>query len=91
MPRLLAAVAASASLSLALPPGAAGAAPAAPFQVPFPCGETWTGSTRAGHSPSAKSVDFNRNPDAGAPVRTARSRVFRGVCLLSTKSMTSTR
>lgn len=68
MPRLLAAVAASASLSMALPPGAAGAAPAAPFQVPFPCGEAWTGSTRAGHSPSAKSVDFNRNPDAGAPV-----------------------
>ncbi len=38
------------------------------YQMPFPCGETWTGSTRAGHSPSPHSIDWNRNPDLGAPV-----------------------
>lgn len=37
------------------------------FQVPFPCSETWTGSTRSGHSP-ANAVDFNRNPDEGQQV-----------------------
>lgn len=37
------------------------------FQVPFPCSETWTGSTRSGHSP-ANAVDFNRSPDEGQQV-----------------------
>lgn len=41
--------------------------PVTTFQVPFPCADTWTASTRAGHSPSAKSVDFNRTGDLGAP------------------------
>jgi hypothetical protein len=35
------------------------AQPITPYQMPFPCGETWSGSTRAGHSPSVRSVDFN--------------------------------
>lgn len=50
----------------AAPAGAA--APATPFQMPFPCGETWSGGTRAGHSPSINAIDWNRNPDLGAPV-----------------------
>jgi murein DD-endopeptidase MepM/ murein hydrolase activator NlpD len=33
--------------------------PTTPYEMPFPCGETWSGSTRAGHSPSVRSVDFN--------------------------------
>lgn len=66
--RMLAPLAGAACLVLVGAGVAAKVAPVTPYQVPFPCGETWTGSTRAGHSPSAKSVDFNRNPDLGAPV-----------------------
>jgi murein DD-endopeptidase MepM/ murein hydrolase activator NlpD len=35
------------------------AQPLTPYEMPFPCGEVWTGSTRAGHSPSIRAVDFN--------------------------------
>ena len=31
--------------------------------MPFPCGQTWTGSTRGGHSPSTRSIDWNRTDD----------------------------
>jgi hypothetical protein len=31
--------------------------------MPFPCGQTWTGSTRSGHSPSWYAVDWNRPDD----------------------------
>lgn len=44
-------------------------APVTPYEMPFPCGETWTGSTRRGHSPSERSVDFNYpGGDLGKPV-----------------------
>ena len=36
--------------------------------MPFPCGQTWTGSTRSGHSPSTRSIDWNRTDDAGSAV-----------------------
>ena len=36
--------------------------------VPFPCGQSWTGSTRSSHSPSANSVDFNAPGDEGKAV-----------------------
>ena len=35
------------------------AQPITPYQMPFPCGEMWSGSTRGGHSPSVRAVDFN--------------------------------
>ena len=35
------------------------AAPLTAYEMPFPCGEVWTGSTRSGHSPSVRAVDFN--------------------------------
>ncbi|WP_210652044.1 M23 family metallopeptidase [Nocardioides sp. SYSU D00065] len=54
---------------------ASSAPPATPYQMPFPCGETWTGSTRPGHSPSVHAIDWNRNPDLGAPVVAAASGV----------------
>ncbi|MGN0063358.1 MAG: M23 family metallopeptidase [Nocardioides sp.] len=38
------------------------------LQVPFPCGQSWVGSTRSSHSPSYYSVDFNRPNDEGSPV-----------------------
>lgn len=41
------------------------AAPA--FQMPFPCGQVWTGSTRTNHNP-LYSVDFNRTNDYGDTV-----------------------
>lgn len=44
------------------------AQPLTAYQMPFPCGEVWTGSTRASHSPSTRSVDFNRPDDFQDPV-----------------------
>ena len=38
------------------------------FQMPFPCGQSWTGSTRDSHSPSRYSVDWNRTDDEDDPV-----------------------
>lgn len=62
--------AATAALAMALVATStpAWAATLTPFQMPFPCGQAWTGSTRPGHSPSPHSVDWNRPNDAGAPV-----------------------
>lgn len=37
------------------------------FQLPFPCGQTWSGQTRTNHSPT-NSVDFNRTDDLGDTV-----------------------
>lgn len=38
------------------------------FEMPFGCGQTWTGSSRAGHSPSYYSIDWNSTNDLGKPV-----------------------
>jgi hypothetical protein len=38
-----------------------------PFQLPFPCNQTWAGQTRTNHSPQL-SVDFNRSNDIGDTV-----------------------
>ena len=43
--------------------------PITAYEMPFPCGEVWIGGTRRNHSPSVRSVDFNRaGGDQGAPV-----------------------
>ena len=55
--------------------GAAFAAPLADYQMPFSCNQEWSGSTRSYHSPSSKSVDFNRDGDLGASVLAAASGV----------------
>lgn len=56
--------------------GPAQAAVAAPDQeLPFTCAETWTGSTRASHSPSSRAVDFNREADLNRPVLASGSGV----------------
>ena len=52
---------------------ASAAPPVTPYQLPFPCGETWSGASRAGHSPSVNAIDWNRNPDLEAPVVAAAS------------------
>lgn len=54
--------------ALLLAPAPAVAAPDTHFQMPFPCGQEWTGATRSGHSPSVRAVDWNRPDDLGAPV-----------------------
>jgi hypothetical protein len=44
------------------------AAPTSPFEMPFPCGQTWTGTTYANHSPNPNSIDWNRLDDVDDPV-----------------------
>ncbi len=75
-PRTTTLAAAAAALALVASAAPAGAAPpTTAYQMPFPCGETWSGATRAGHSPSINAIDWNRNPDLGAPVVAAASGV----------------
>jgi hypothetical protein len=38
------------------------------YEMPFPCGDTWNGTSRPNHSPSALSIDWNRPQDLGAMV-----------------------
>jgi hypothetical protein len=46
-----------ASIALAATGVPAGAAPpTTAYQMPFPCGETWSGGTRPGHSPSIDAI-----------------------------------
>ena len=59
---LLSAVLAAPTAALVSGPAAA-AAPTGYYQMPFPCGQMWTGTTRSYHSPSPHSVDFNRPDD----------------------------
>jgi len=44
------------------------------LRVPFRCGETWSGASRSGHSPSYYAVDLNwgsGTDDLGKPVKTS--------------------
>jgi hypothetical protein len=55
-------------LAISLLGAVAGAAQAAPnFQMPFACGQVWSGSTRTDHSPP-NAVDLNRTDDLGDTV-----------------------
>jgi hypothetical protein len=38
------------------------------YEMPFPCGDIWNGSSRYNHSPSALAIDWNRTHDYGAMV-----------------------
>lgn len=50
-------------------PGPVSAAVVGPdYEMPFPCGDTWDGSSRPNHSPSALAIDWNRPQDLGAMV-----------------------
>ncbi len=37
------------------------------FEMPFVCGQRWTGTTRASHSPSVYAIDWNAPGDLGKP------------------------
>jgi hypothetical protein len=41
----------------------------ADFELPFVCGQRWTGDSRSGHSPSYYAIDFNAPNDLGKPAR----------------------
>lgn len=64
---LLACLAAAPTTSAA-PAAARKSAPIADYEMPFPCGQAWTGSTRRNHSPSSKAIDWNRADDMFDPV-----------------------
>jgi Peptidase family M23 len=68
--RRLCALSVAAVVALGVVWGAAPAyaAPANDYEMPFPCGQAWTGTTRASHSPSSRAVDWNRPDDVGDPV-----------------------
>ncbi len=51
---------------IAAPAYAAGAEP--DYEMPFPCKQKWTGSTRGSHTPSSRAVDLNRPNDTADPV-----------------------
>ena len=53
--------------------------------MPFPCGQAWTGSTRGSHSPSIRSIDWNRTDDEGDAV------VASAAGIVTTADSTSTR
>ena len=62
------------------------AAPVPDYEMPFACGQVWEGSTRASHSPSVYSADFNRVPDFGEPALAAAAGVVSRVEDLGSRS-----
>jgi hypothetical protein len=38
------------------------------YEMPFLCGQTWTGTSRSYHSPSPNAIDWNAPNDLGTPV-----------------------
>jgi len=48
-----------------------GTAPTVDYEMPFPCGQVWTGDTRPNHSPSPLALDFTRPRDYGRLVLAA--------------------
>jgi murein DD-endopeptidase MepM/ murein hydrolase activator NlpD len=74
--------------------GALGAAPALAagtdrtpdYEMPFPCNDTWTGTTRADHSPSPFAIDWNKTGDLGALMDSAAPGTVRTVADLGNTS-----
>jgi hypothetical protein len=75
LPRLLPATALLAVGAVLATASAAAAAPLTAYEMPFPCGQAWTGTTRPSHSPSAWSIDWNRTDVVGDPVVAAAAGV----------------
>ena len=57
----------------------------ASFQLPFPCGQVWSGQTRTNHSP-INSIDFNRSGDEGDSVVAAAAGTISRVQNLGSRS-----
>ncbi|QWZ09510.1 M23 family metallopeptidase [Nocardioides panacis] len=86
--RLLAAAVVTGGLVLAGMPGTAYAksTDGPDFEMPFVCGDTWTGSSRSSHSPSHYSIDWNRPDDLGALMTAAAPGVVTSVVDLGSRS-----
>lgn len=56
------------------------------YEMPFPCGDTWNGSSRYNHSPSALAIDWNRTNDFGAMVVATAPGVVTSVVNLGSRS-----
>ncbi|MEP6817794.1 MAG: VCBS repeat domain-containing M23 family metallopeptidase [Marmoricola sp.] len=41
------------------------------YEMPFLCGQTWTGTSRSYHSPSPNAIDWNAPNDEGTPILAA--------------------
>jgi len=79
-------VAAAVGVLTALP-GASYAAGTGPdYEMPFGCGQSWTGSSRANHSPSSLAVDWNRPDDLGDVVTASAAGVVTRVADLGDRS-----
>jgi len=79
-----------AALLVGLAPGPSYASTVPPggpdFEMPFPCGDTWTGTSRPSHSPSPLSIDWNRPDDFGAMVVATAPGVVTSVVDLGNRS-----
>ena len=75
LPRLVPATAVAVAGAILATASPAAAAPVTAYEMPFPCGESWTGTTRASHSPSSNAIDWNRPDDVGDPVVAAAAGV----------------
>jgi hypothetical protein len=86
--RLLAAAVVTGGLVLAGMPGTAYAksTDGPDFEMPFVCGDTWTGSSRSSHSPSYYSIDWNKPDDLGALMTAAAPGVVTSVVDLGSRS-----
>ncbi|HET6562195.1 MAG TPA: VCBS repeat domain-containing M23 family metallopeptidase [Marmoricola sp.] len=63
--RRAAAVVGAVAATVALTALPALARPDTDFEMPFPCNQEWTGTSRASHSPSSLNIDWNRPEDLG--------------------------
>jgi Peptidase family M23 len=86
--RLLAAAVVTGGLVLTGLPGTAYAksTDGPDFEMPFVCGDTWTGSSRSSHSPSYYSIDWNKADDLGALMTAAAPGTVTSVVDLGTRS-----
>src|SRR5690348_2294428 len=75
LPRLAPAAAFVAAVTVFVTAAPAAAAPMTAYEMPFPCGESWTGTTRPSHSPSSKAIGWNRTNDVDDPVVAAAAGV----------------
>jgi hypothetical protein len=89
--RTLLPLAAGAALALGVvapagPSYAASSTTAPDYEMPFPCGDGWSGGSRAGHSPSSLAIDWNRPDDFGDMVVSPAPGVVTSVTDLGNRS-----
>jgi hypothetical protein len=79
---------ATAGQALAVPPATVTVDPATgpDYEMPFLCGESWTGTSRSYHSPSYYSIDWNAPNDEGHPIVAAAPGVVTKVADLGNTS-----